>query len=91
VVLPGASAFGDSVNNLRRQGFERPLLDAVESGLPLLGICVGMQLLFDTSEEMGQHEGLHLIQARSAAFPTPCPTRRIRGARCACRRSAGTN
>jgi glutamine amidotransferase len=50
-------------------GFERPLLDAVEGGLPLLGICVGMQLLFDASEEMGEHEGLHLIPGAVRRFP----------------------
>lgn len=69
VVLPGQGAFGDSVNNLRRCGFETPLLDAVHAGLPLLGICVGMQLLFDESEEMGQHEGLHIIPGRVRRFP----------------------
>ena len=69
VVLPGQGAFGDSVDNLRRQQFERPLLDAVEAGLPLLGICVGMQLLFDSSEEMGQHEGLHVIPGQVLRFP----------------------
>jgi len=73
IVLPGQGAFGDSVNNLRRQGFERPLLDAVESGLPLLGICVGMQLLFDSSEEMGEHEGLHLIPGAVRRFPDALP------------------
>ncbi|MCB0161384.1 MAG: imidazole glycerol phosphate synthase subunit HisH, partial [Caldilineaceae bacterium] len=69
VVLPGQGAFGDSVNNLRRQQLEQPLLDAVAGGLPLLGICVGMQLLFDESEEMGQHEGLHLIPGQVRRFP----------------------
>ncbi|MEZ4611498.1 MAG: imidazole glycerol phosphate synthase subunit HisH [Caldilineaceae bacterium] len=69
VVLPGQGAFGDSVNNLRRQQLEQPLLDAVADGLPLLGICVGMQLLFDASEEMGQHEGLHLIPGQVRRFP----------------------
>lgn len=69
VVLPGQGAFGDSVNNLRRQGLEQPLLDAVQTGLPVLGICVGMQLLFDSSEEMGEHEGLHLIPGRVLRFP----------------------
>ncbi|MEJ5248786.1 imidazole glycerol phosphate synthase subunit HisH [Caldilinea sp.] len=73
IVLPGQGAFGDSVNNLRRQGFERPLLDAVHSGVPLLGICVGMQLLFDSSEEMGQHEGLHLIPGAVRRFPDDMP------------------
>ena len=73
IVLPGQGAFGDSINNLRRQGFERPLLDAVEQGLPLLGICVGMQLLFDSSEEMGEHEGLHLIPGAVRRFADAMP------------------
>lgn len=73
IVLPGQGAFGDSVNNLRRQGFEQPLLEAVHSGVPLLGICVGMQLLFDSSEEMGQHEGLHLIPGAVRRFPDNMP------------------
>jgi imidazole glycerol-phosphate synthase subunit HisH len=73
VVLPGQGAFGDSVNNLRNQGFEEPLLDAVAAGLPLLGICVGMQLLFDASEEMGEHEGLHLIPGRVRRFSDDMP------------------
>jgi glutamine amidotransferase len=68
VVLPGQGAFGDSVDNLRRQGFEEPLLEVVHAGLPLLGICVGMQLLFDSSEEMGEHEGLHIIPGRVRRF-----------------------
>ena len=69
VVLPGQGAFGDSVDNLRRQELDRPLLDAVQAGLPVLGICVGMQLLFDSSEEMGQHEGLHIIPGAVRRFP----------------------
>ena len=69
VVLPGQGAFGDSVDNLRRQKLDRPLLDAVQVGLPVLGICVGMQLLFDGSEEMGQHEGLHIIPGQVRRFP----------------------
>ncbi|MEZ4836619.1 MAG: hypothetical protein R2873_32290 [Caldilineaceae bacterium] len=54
---------------LRDQGFEAPLLEFVQAGLPLLGICVGMQMLFDESEEMGQHEGLHLIPGKVRRFP----------------------
>ncbi|MEZ4613884.1 MAG: hypothetical protein R2867_00015 [Caldilineaceae bacterium] len=46
IVLPGQGAFGDSIDNVRRQGFEEPLLAAVQAGIPLLGVCVGMQLLF---------------------------------------------
>ena len=73
VVLPGQGAFGDSVDNLRAQGFERPLLDFVQADLPLLGICVGMQLLFEGSEEMGQHEGLHIIPGYVRRFPEQMP------------------
>jgi len=73
VVLPGQGAFGDSVDNLRAQGFVNPLLDGVEAGLPVLGICVGMQLLFDDSEEMGQHEGLHIIPGAVRRFPDRMP------------------
>jgi glutamine amidotransferase len=73
VVLPGQGAFGDSVDNLRRQGLDEPLLDAVQAGLPVLGICVGMQLLFDSSEEMGQHEGLHIIPGAVRRFSDALP------------------
>ncbi|MBV7327674.1 imidazole glycerol phosphate synthase subunit HisH [Chloroflexi bacterium TSY] len=72
-VLPGQGAFGDSIDNLRAQQLDTPLLDAVQAGLPLLGICVGMQLLFDESEEMGQHEGLHLIPGSVRRFPENMP------------------
>ncbi len=73
IVLPGQGAFGDSIDHLRAQQLEQPLLDAVEAGLPLLGICVGMQLLFDGSEEMGEHEGLHIIPGRVLRFPEKMP------------------
>jgi glutamine amidotransferase len=68
IVLPGVGAFGDAAANLRRAGFERPLLDAIAADLPLLGICVGMQLLFDESEEMGRHAGLGVIPGRVMRF-----------------------
>ncbi len=68
IVLPGVGAFGDAAANLRRAGFEEPLLTAVTSGIPLLGICVGMQLLFDESEEMGRHRGLGVIPGRVLRF-----------------------
>jgi imidazole glycerol-phosphate synthase subunit HisH len=68
IVLPGVGAFGDAAANLRRAGFEAPLLDAIAAGTPLLGICVGMQLLFDESEEMGRHAGLGVIPGRVVRF-----------------------
>lgn len=68
IVLPGVGAFGDAAANLRRAGFEAPLLAAIDAGTPLLGICVGMQLLFDESEEMGRHAGLGVITGRVVRF-----------------------
>lgn len=70
IVLPGVGAFGDAAANLRSAGFEAPLREAVQAGVPLLGICVGMQLLFDESEEMGRHRGLSLIPGRVVRFPS---------------------
>lgn len=69
VVLPGVGAFGDAINNLRQRGLDKPVLAAVQSGKPLLGICVGLQLLFDESEEMGQHQGLGLLPGKVVRFP----------------------
>ena len=69
IVLPGVGAFRDCINNLRAGGFVEPLLKHVESGKPLLGICVGMQMLFDESEEFGCHQGLGLVPGKVGRFP----------------------
>jgi glutamine amidotransferase len=69
IVLPGVGAFRDCINNLRAGGFVEPLLEHVEAGKPLLGICVGMQMLFDQSEEFGCHQGLGLIPGQVKRFP----------------------
>lgn len=69
VVLPGVGAFRDCINNLRNGGFVEPLLEHIEAGKPMLGICVGMQMLFDVSEEFGQHQGLGLIPGKVVRFP----------------------
>jgi glutamine amidotransferase len=69
VVLPGVGAFGDGMEHLRGRGLVGPVLRQVEQGKPLLGICLGMQLLFDESEEMGQHRGLGLLPGRVVRFP----------------------
>ena len=69
LVLPGVGAFGDAINNLRRRKLHQPVLDAVEAGKPVFGICVGMQLLFDESEEMGHHRGLGVLPGKVVRFP----------------------
>jgi glutamine amidotransferase len=69
VVVPGVGAFGACALGLRSGGFEALVLEAARSGKPLLGICVGMQLLFESSEEMGQHAGLGLLPGRVLRFP----------------------
>ena len=69
VVLPGVGAFRDCIHNLRAGGFVEPILKHVHTGKPLLGICVGMQMMFDESEEFGVHQGLGLIPGRVMRFP----------------------
>jgi glutamine amidotransferase len=69
VVLPGVGAFGDAMRHLRERGLDQPVLAAAQAGKPLLGICVGLQLLFDQSEEMGQHRGLGILPGQIIRFP----------------------
>ena len=61
LVLPGVGAFGDAAELLRRDGLDQIVLEQAAAGKPLLGICLGMQLLFDYSLEYGRHEGLGLV------------------------------
>ena len=60
-ILPGVGAFGDAMSNLRERGLDDVVLEYAASGRPLLGICLGMQLLFTRSEEYGLHDGLNLL------------------------------
>ena len=69
VVLPGVGAFGQGMDNLRRQGLVGPLQEWAGSGKPLLGICLGLQLLFDESDELGRHEGLGILPGRVERLP----------------------
>ena len=62
VVLPGVGAFGDAADLLRKSGLDQVVLGEAERGKPVLGICLGMQLLFDRSFEYGEHRGLGLIR-----------------------------
>ena len=61
LILPGVGAFGDAAELLRRNSLDKLVCEEAEGGKPLLGICLGMQLLFDYSLEYGRHEGLGLI------------------------------
>ncbi|MEM1093327.1 MAG: imidazole glycerol phosphate synthase subunit HisH [Bacteroidota bacterium] len=68
LVLPGVGAFGACADEIRRRNLEPAIHHAVERGIPFLGVCVGMQLLFDGSDEMGDHRGLGLIPGRVTRF-----------------------
>lgn len=61
LILPGVGAFGDAAEKLKKDGLNKLIIKLCKSGKPLLGICLGMQLLFDKSYEYGEHDGLGLI------------------------------
>ncbi|MBQ3755512.1 MAG: imidazole glycerol phosphate synthase subunit HisH [Oscillospiraceae bacterium] len=64
VILPGVGAFGDAADKLRETGLDQVVIEQAEAGKPLLGICLGMQLLFDKSYEFGEHAGLGLLHGQ---------------------------
>ncbi|MBP5780035.1 MAG: imidazole glycerol phosphate synthase subunit HisH, partial [Clostridia bacterium] len=64
IILPGVGAFGDAAAKLRSGGLDKAVISEAEAGKPLLGICLGMQLLFDESLEFGVHKGLGLIPGK---------------------------
>lgn len=61
IILPGVGAFGDAISNLEKYGLKDILIDEAKNGKPFLGICLGMQMLFEKSYEYGEYEGLGLI------------------------------
>ncbi len=79
LLLPGVGAFGACAASLRAAGMEEPILSFVRTGRPFLGICVGMQLLFDKSFEFGEHTGLGVIAGTVEAIPgsDPAASRKI--------------
>ena len=68
LVLPGVGAFGAGMNALRDRGLDSAVCEAVSRGIPLLGICLGMQFLFEESDEMGRHFGLGLVPGQVTRF-----------------------
>jgi glutamine amidotransferase len=69
VILPGVGAFGDAMKQLRKTGLDSVIKEVAEQGKPLLGICLGMQLLFSSSAEGGEHEGLGLLTGHVRRLP----------------------
>lgn len=68
LVLPGVGAFGACIDEIRRRDLVAPIHEAIDRGTPLLGVCVGMQLLFETGHEKGVHEGLGVLPGHVAHF-----------------------
>ena len=69
VILPGVGAFGDAMANIRRRGLEPVIRDVAESGKPFLGICLGLQLLFERSEEAPGVAGLGILKGEILRIP----------------------
>ena len=71
VVLPGVGAFRDAIRELKQRDWEQPLNDVIAAGIPMLGICLGLQLLFDVSYEDGEYEGLGIVPGKVVRFDLP--------------------
>lgn len=71
VVLPGVGAFADAIKHIRNLGIDKTLNEVVKRNTPLLGVCLGYQLLFSESDEDGLHQGLDLIQGRVERLKLP--------------------
>lgn len=68
LILPGVGAFGDAMRRLRELNLVQPLLDHFRQGKPFLGICLGLQLLFEKSYENGEHQGLGILAGEVVSF-----------------------
>jgi imidazole glycerol-phosphate synthase subunit HisH len=68
LVLPGVGAFAACMNNLRERGLEDFVIEAAKSGTPIIGLCVGLQMMFDEGHEFGIHKGLGLLPGKIVRF-----------------------
>ena len=73
VVLPGVGAFGEGMSRLKKKGLVEPIINCANQGKPIMGICLGMQLLFTFSEEGGRHNGLDLVPGKVVHLQRPKP------------------
>ena len=71
IVLPGVGAFGDAITELRRRNLVEPICEAIQAGKPFLGICLGLQMLFDVGYEGGEFQGLGIIPGEVRRFELP--------------------
>jgi glutamine amidotransferase len=69
IILPGVGAFGDAIEHLQNIGMDSAIKDFADSGKYMFGVCLGMQLLFESSEEFGNHKGLGLLKGSVKRFP----------------------
>jgi len=73
LVLPGVGAFGECASRLRESSLDKLVLEAAQAHKPILGLCVGLQLMFDEGHEFGVHKGLGLMRGRVVRFPEAGP------------------
>jgi glutamine amidotransferase len=69
LVLPGVGAFAACMDGLRKHNFDRLVIEAAQSGKPIIGLCVGLQMMFDEGHEFGIHKGLGLLPGKVVRFP----------------------
>ena len=74
IILPGVGAFADAAKKLRDSGLDKVLIEAAKNGKKIMGICLGMQLLFEKSFEYGEHEGLGLLKGQVIPMENTIPT-----------------
>ena len=74
IILPGVGAFADAIKKLREKGLDKLIIDEAKKGKPIMGICLGMQLLFEKSYEYGEHTGLGLLKGSVVPMQGVIPT-----------------